>query len=160
MNTIFTINIKEEPNQKGEYEWANSYVMLSPLPKGYDHKNWTIKFNDKSEGLLKFTLLAHNNMGYPMKISLFQTKENYENNKADRSYTMKIIKSTNLNLTLRSEENIDYSGTYKGSMYVTESQKKYPVTTTVTLKNEFEDGAMYKIETRNDETGSTYIKGE
>ncbi len=75
--------------------------MLSPLSEGYDLKNWIIKFNDKSEGLLKFTLLAHNNMGYPMKISLFQTKENYENNQADRSYTMKIIKSTNLNLTLQ-----------------------------------------------------------
>ena len=111
--------------------------MLSPLPEGYDLKNWIIKLNDKSEGVLKFTLLAHNNAGYPMKISLFKTKENYENDKVDRSNTRKTIKSTNLNITLRSEENIDYSGTYKGSMYVTQSQKKYPVTAIVTFKNEF-----------------------
>ncbi len=52
---------------------------------------------------------------------------------------------------------IDFSGTYKGILNVTESGADIDVTTVVTYEKDFGDGAYYKIVCSNDETGSTYI---
>ena len=54
-------------------------------------------------------------------------------------------------------EKIDYSGTYKGVLNVTETGADIDVTTVVTYEKDFGDGAYYKIVCSNDETESTYI---
>lgn len=64
--------------------------------------------------------------------------------------------SLKVNVKMVSEK-IDYSGTYKGVLNVTETGKDIDVTTVVTYEKDFGDGAYYKIVCSNDETGSTYI---
>lgn len=54
-------------------------------------------------------------------------------------------------------EKIDYSGTYKGVLNVTETGADIDITTVVTYEKDFGDGAYYRIVCSNDETGSTYI---
>ena len=52
---------------------------------------------------------------------------------------------------------LDYTGTYTGTLHVTETGKDLKVTTVVTKENDFGDGAYYKIVCTNDDTGSKYI---
>lgn len=61
-----------------------------------------------------------------------------------------------VNVKMASEK-IDYSGTYKGVLNVTETGKDIDVTTVVTYEKDFGDGAYYKIVCSNNETESTYI---
>lgn len=160
-NRIISFTIKEDPDKDGNYEWGNAYFSLGPIPEEFKKNDWTIKLNEKSEGVLKFTVLAHYMAQYPMELYLYKTKENYEKDIVDKKFNVAQIKAINTNMTLnKRQEQIDYSGTYTGTLYNTSTSKETGVTTTVTHVNPFGDGAMYKIVVQSNESESTYIRGE
>jgi hypothetical protein len=160
LNTIYTITIKEQEIEGKQPKWANCYVKLAPLSDKVTAKAWTIKLDDKSNGQLKFTLLAHETAGFPMKLEFYKTQKDWEEGKVAASTKLQPFKSTEKTFTIKTQaEKVDYSGTYTGVMNVTETGKEISVTTVVTYEKDFGDGSYYKIVCSNDETGSTYING-
>ncbi len=160
LNTVYTITIKEEEIEGKQPKWANCYVKLAPLSDKVTAEAWTIKLDDKSNGQLKFTLLAHETAGFPMKLEFYKTQEDWEQGKVAASTKLKPFKSTEKTFTIKTQaEKVDYSGTFTGVLYSTETGKEINVTTVVTYEKDFGDGSYYRIVCSNDETGSTYING-
>ncbi|WP_352418232.1 hypothetical protein [Proteiniborus sp.] len=159
-NTIYTITMKEQEIEGKEPKWANCYVKLAPLSDKVTAKAWTIKLDDKSNGQLKFTLLAHETAGFPMKLEFYKTQKDWEEGKIAASTKLKPFKSTEKTFTIKTQaEKVDYSGTFTGVLNVAETGKDIGVTTVVTFEKDFGDGSYYKIVCSNDETASTYING-
>ena len=158
LNTVYTITIAEEAVKDKEPKWANCYVKLAPLSDKTTAEAWTIQLDDKASGQIKFTLLAHETAGFPMKLEFFETKDDWEKGNVAASTKLKPFKNTEKNFTIKAvAEKVDYSGTYTGVLYVAETGKEIDVTTMVTFEKDFGDGSYYKIVCSNDETGSTYI---
>ena len=160
LNTIYTITIKEQEIEGKQPKWANCYVKLAPLSDKAAAKAWTIKLNDNSNGQIKFTLLAHETAGFPMKLEFYKTQKDWEEGKVAASTKLKPFKSTEKTFTIKTQaEKVDYSGTFTGVLHVAETGKDIDVTTVVTFEKDFGDGSYYKIVCSNNETGSTYING-
>jgi hypothetical protein len=160
LNTIYTITIKEQEIEGKQPKWANCYVKLAPLSDKVTAKEWTIKLDDKSNGQLKFTLLAHETAGFPMKLEFYKTQKDWEEGKVAASTKLKPFKSTEKTFTIKTQaEKVDYSGTFTGILHVAETGKDIDVTTVVTFEKDFGDGSYYKIVCSNNETESTYING-
>ena len=160
LNTVYTITIKEQEIEGEQPKWANCYVKLAPLSDKVTAKAWTIKLDDKSNGQLKFTLIAHETAGFPMKLEFYKTQKDWEEGKVAASTKLKPFKSTEKTFTIKTQaEKVDYSGNFTGVLNVTETGKDIDVTTIVTFEKDFGDGSYYKIVCSNDETGSTYING-
>ena len=133
---------------------------MSPLSDEMTESAWTIKLDEKATGNLVFTLLAHENAGFPMKLEFYKTKDDLEKGKVAASTTLKSFINTVKTFTIKAKvEKVDYSGTFIGVLNVTETGKDINVTTTVTFEKDSTDGSYYKIVCTNDETGSTYING-
>jgi hypothetical protein len=160
LNTNYTITIKEQEIEGQKPKWANSYVKLAPLSDKVNAKEWTIKLDDKSNGQFKFTLLAHETAGFPMKLEFFKTQKDWEEGKVAASTKLKPFTSTEKTFTIKTQaEKVDYSGTFTGVLQVAETGKDIDVTTVVTFEKDFGDGSYYKIVCSNNETQSTYING-
>jgi hypothetical protein len=160
LNTIYTITIKEQVIEGKEPKWANCHVKLAPLSDKVTAKAWTIKLDDKSNGQLKFTLLAHETAGFPMKLEFYKTQKDWEEGKVAASTNLKPFTSTEKTFTIKTQaEKVDYSGTFTGVLHVAETGKDIDVTTVVTFEKDSGDGSYYKIVCLNNETGSTYING-
>lgn len=160
LNKRYTITIKEEEVSGKKPKWANCYVKLAPLSGEATASAWTIKLDDKANGKIAFTLLAHETAGFPMKLEFYKTKADWEEGKIAASTKLGPFKSTEKTFTIKAKaEKIDCSGTFTGVMNVTETGADIGVTTVVTLEKDSSDGSYYKIVCSNDETGSTYING-
>ena len=160
LNQRYTITIKEEEVSGKEPKWANCYVKLAPLSDETTASAWTIKLDDKANGKLTFTLLAHETAGFPMKLEFYKTKADWEEGKVAASTKLNPFKNTEKTFTIKAKaEKIDCSGAYTGILNVTETGKDIKVTTVVTPEKDSSDGSYYKIVCSNDETGSTYING-
>lgn len=160
LNQRYTITIKEEEVSDKEPKWANCYVKLAPLSDETTASAWTIKLDDKANGKLTFTLLAHETAGFPMKLEFYKTKADWEEGKAAASTKLSPFKKTEKTFTIKAKaEKIDYSGTFTGVLNVTETGADIGVTTVVTLEKDSGDGSYYKIVCSNNETESTYING-
>lgn len=158
LNTIYTITIKEQEIEGEQPKWANCYVKLAPLSDKVTAKAWTIKLDDKSNGQFKFTLLAHETAGFPMKLEFYKTQKDWEEGKVAASAKLKPFTSTEKTFTIKTQaEKVDYSGIFTGVLHVVETDKDIDVTTVVTFEKDFGDGSFYKIVCTNNETGSTYI---
>ncbi|NLL46912.1 MAG: hypothetical protein GX250_08965, partial [Clostridiales bacterium] len=115
LNTIYTITIKEQEIEGKQPKWANCYVKLAPLSDKVTAKAWTIKLDDKSNGQLKFTLLAHETAGFPMKLEFYKTQKDWEEGKVAASTTLKPFISTEKTFTIKTQaDKPDYSGTFTG----------------------------------------------
>lgn len=160
LNTTYTIKIKEQEIEGKQPKWANCYVKLAPLSDKVTAEEWTIKLDDKSNGQLKFTLLAHETAGFPMKMEFYKTQKDLKEGKVAASTKLKPFKGTEKTFTIKTQaEKVDYSGTFTGVLHVAETGKDIDVTTVVTFEKDFGDGSYYKIVCSNNETGSTYING-
>ncbi|NYB73156.1 hypothetical protein HZF24_03265 [Sedimentibacter hydroxybenzoicus DSM 7310] len=160
LNTIYTITIKEQEIEGEQPKWANCYVKLAPLSDKATAKAWTIKLDDKSNGQLKFTLLAHETAGFPIKLEFFKTQKDWEEGKVAASTKLKPFTNTEKTFTIKTQaEKVDCSGTFTGVLHVAETGKDIDVTTAVTFEKDFGDGSYYKIVCSNNETQSTYING-
>lgn len=160
LNTEYTITIAEEAVKDKEPKWANCYVKLAPLSDKTTAEAWTIKLDDKASGQIKFTLLAHETAGFPMKLEFYKTQKDWEEGKVAASTKLKPFKSTEKTFTIKTQaEKVDYSGTFTGVLHVAETGKDIDVTTVVTYEKDFGDGSYYKIVCSNNETQSTYING-
>jgi hypothetical protein len=160
LNTNYTITIKEQEIEGQKPKWANSYVKLAPLSDKVNAKEWTIKLDDKSNGQFKFTLLAHETAGFPMKLEFFKTQKDWEEGKVAASTKLKPFTSTEKTFTIKTQaEKVDYSGTFTGVLHVAETGKDIDVTTVGTYEKDFGAGSYYKIVCSNNETQSTYING-
>ncbi len=160
LNTEYTITIKEQAVEGKQPKWANCYVKLAPLSDKTTAKEWTIRLDDKANGQFKFTLLAHETAGFPMKLEFYKTQKDLEEGKVAASTKLKPFTSTEKTFTIKAQaEKVDYSGTFTGVLHVAETGKDINVTTVVTFEKDFGDGSYYKIVCSNDETGSTYING-
>lgn len=158
LNRKYTITIKEQEVSGKDPKWANCYVKMAPLSKDTNASAWTIKLNDKANGKLAFTLLAHETAGFPMKLEFYKTKADWEEGKVAATAKLKPFTKTEKTFTIKTEaDKIDYSGTYTGVLNVTEKGTDIDVTTVVNYEKDFGDGAYYNIVCTNDETGSTYI---
>jgi hypothetical protein len=159
-NTTYTIKIKEQEIEGKQPKWANCYVKLAPLSDKVTAEEWTIKLDDKSNGQFKFTLLAHETAGFPMKMEFYKTQKDLKEGKIAASTKLKPFKGTEKTFTIKTQaEKVDYSGTFTGVLHVAETGKDIDVTTVVTFEKDFGDGSYYKIVCSNNETGSTYING-
>ena len=161
LNTIYTIKIKEQEIEGKQPKWANCYVKLAPLSDKVTAEAWTIKLDDRSNGQFKFTLLAHETAGFPMKLEFYKTQKDWEEGKVAASAKLnKPFKSTEKTFTILTQaEKVDYTGVFTGVLHVAETGKDIDVTTVVTFEKDFGDGSYYKIVCSNNETGSTYING-
>jgi hypothetical protein len=160
LNTVYTISINEQEVAGKEPKYANYYVRLAPLSDRTTADAWTIKLNEKASGKLKFTLLAHETAGFPMKLELYKTKKDLEEGKVAASTKLKPFTSTEKTFTIKTQaEKVDCSGTFTGVLHVAETGKDIDVTTVVTFEKDFGDGSNYKIVCSNNETESTYING-
>lgn len=158
LNRKYTITIKEQEVSGKDPKWANCYVKMAPLSDNTDATAWTIKLDDKANGKIAFTLLAHQTAGFPMKLEFYKTTDDLDKGKVAAKAKLKPFIKTEKTFTIKTEaEKIDYSGTYTGVLNVTETGADINVTTVVTYEKDFGDGAYYKIVCTNDETGSTYI---
>ena len=159
LNRRYMITIKEQEVSGENPKWANCYVKMAPLSEDINASAWTIKLDDKANGKLAFTLLAHGTAGFPMKLEFYKTKADWEEGKVAATAKLKPFTKTEKTFTIKTEaEKIDYSGTYIGVLNVTKTGADIDVTTVVTYEKDFGDGAYYKIVCTNDETGNTYIK--
>ena len=159
LNTVYTLTFKEEYDSE-EAKWANAYVKLAPLSDKTTAKEWTIRLDGEAKGQMKFTLLAHETAGFPMKVEFYKTEKDLEDGKVALSAKLKPFIETKMDVILNTKtKKVDYSGTYTGVMNVTETSKEINVTTLVTYEKDFGDGSYYKIVCSNDETESTYING-
>jgi len=160
LNMVYTITIKEQEIEGKKPKWANCYVRLAPLSDKVNSKAWTIKLDDKSNGQLKFTLLAHETAGFPLKLEFYKTQKDLEEGKVVASTKLQPFKNTEKTFTIKTQaDKVDYSGTFTGVLHVVETGKDIDVTTVVTYEKDFGDGSYYKIVCSNNETGSAYING-
>ncbi len=158
LNRKYTITIKEQEVSGKSPEWAGCYVKLAPLSDNTDSSAWTIQLDDKANGKITFTLLAHQTAGFPMKLEFYKTADDLDKGKVAATTKLKPFIKTEKTFTIKTKaEKIDYSGTYTGVLNVKETGADIDVTTVVTYEKDFGDGAYYNIVCTNDETGSTYI---
>ncbi len=158
LNRKYTITIKEQEVSGKKPKWAGCYVKLSPLSANTDASAWTVKLDDKANGKIAFTLLAHQTAGFPMKLEFYKTADDLDKGKVAATTKLKPFTKTEKTFTIKTEvEKVNYSGTFTGVLNVTETGADIDVTTVVTYEKDFGDGAYYKIVCTNDKTGSTYI---
>lgn len=160
LNRKYTITIKEQEVSGKSPEWAGCYVKLAPLSDNTDASAWRIQLDDKANGKITFTLLAHQTAGFPMKLEFYKTADDLDKGKVAATTKLKPFTKTEKTFTIKAKaEKIDYSGTYTGVLNVAETGADIDVTTIVTYEKDFGDGAYYNIVCTNDETGSKYISG-
>lgn len=160
LNQEYTVTIKEQEINGQEAKWASSYVKMAPLSEKTTDADWTIQLDEKANGKLTFTLLAHETAGFPMKLEFYKTREDWEKGKVAASTTLKPFTSREKTFTILAKgEKVDCAGTFTGILNVAETGAEIEVTTVVTFEKDTDDGTFYKIVCSNNDTGSTYING-
>ena len=100
-NQEFTITLKE--NVKKEATYANYYARFISVSQSADINSWTFKLDEEGSGKITFTLLGHQNAGFPTEIALYKDGDAISNNRKTITLSLKAFTSNSQTINFDSK---------------------------------------------------------